>query len=549
MNLMIQRFIKTVNNKKIIIVICIFAFIQLVLSISLIITTLAYDRIYKGVYINDIYVSGMTRSEAKRLLENTYIPKFQALKIVIKANETTEKVIPSEIVRSLDIERAVEQAYNVGRKGNIVHRLFEIVNSSIHPQTFYLRYEYDEAKLQQLIGKFALRVKKDVIQHSYWIYEEKLVIKKGVKGETIDEAELRQRLINRINNFESGELEIPVLIIEPDPLDIYDLHKKIYRMVKDATYTVTNYKLNIIPAVIGRDFDVEEARSKFNAAGEGDIIEIPLQITYPKIYENQLLNSLMKDCLASYSTRYSLADKNRSENIRLATSKINGIVLGPGDEFSFNKIVGARTANEGYKKAHVYVKGRIVEGIAGGICQVSTTLYNAVLLADLQVTSRTNHMMIVPYVQPGRDATVSYGSIDFRFRNNYKSPIKLLASVSGGILTVKVMGIKENPLKIVEIETEIVQTYYPKAKVISDPNKPVGYYKVVQGGMKGYKVRTFKVIKENNKIISKTLISTDVYNPLERIVVKGTKPDEDSAKQLPLEGGEKQDVLLDGADQ
>ena len=213
---------------------------------------------------------------------------------------------------------------------------------------------------------------------------------------------------------------------------------------------------------------------------------------------------------------------NRTTNLKLASQKINGTVLLPGEEFSYNKVVGERTIAAGYKEASVYSNGQVVNGLGGGICQISSTLYNAVIMANLEVTDRRNHQFVAPYVPVGQDATVVYGSQDFKFVNTRKYPIRIEATVSNGIATISIWGIKENPEYDVSFETKTIATTRYTTQYIDDPNLPVGQQVVVQGGSNGRKVETYKVVKLNGQIVSKTLLSKDTYNPMKKIVRVGT---------------------------
>lgn len=525
MNVKLQLFLHTLKHRRLIITgVIIFVLIQLLVSIQLIASALDYDKIYKGVHINDVNVSGLTLPEAENLLLQTYEPRIQAMQVIIKSDEESETISPMKVFDSLKIEEAAREAFNEGRTGNFVSRIFNIASTSVNGKTFNIEGNYNYGKLQQLIGKFSLKVKKELIQNSYQIYEDKIVITLGSSGESLDEGALKQKLIDRMNSFESGEIELPVVVTKPDPINVDELHNKVYAEAKDAKYEVKDKMVSITSHVIGRDFDAQRLKDALisNNRDSGQI-EIPLKLTYPKVYEDELKSKLFKDTIASFSTHYNLGDRDRSENIKIASSKINEVVLGPGEIFSYNNTVGERTIAEGFKKAHVYSGGKIIDGIGGGICQVSTTLYNAVLFADLEVVERKNHNMIVAYVPPGRDATVSYGSIDFKFKNSFKNPIKILTSLGGGSLKVEILGLKENPSRKIELATEIISSYSLPEKVIEDPTQPIGYYKVLQKSMKGYKAKTYKVIKENGKVISKTLISTNKYNALQRTVKKGTK--------------------------
>ncbi len=528
MNTETQKVVHKLNKKQVIILAAVvFALIQFLFSIRLLAQTLNYDRIYKGIYINDIYVSGMTPKEAEEILRENYLPRDEDMGITLKANGATQDIRVKNIINSLEVEQAVQLAYDQGREGSTIYRLWSIANTSLREKTIGLEHDFDEGKLQQLIGKFAIKVRKELVQSSYQIVEDKVVINFGRAGESIDEAALRKSLIDRINSFEPGALEIPTQITKPEPIDVDQIYSRVYTTAKDASYEVKDYKLTIIPHVIGRNFDLGKAEALVNEnQDKGGSIEIPLELTYPSIYEQEIKDSIFKDTISSFSTKYNVNQVDRSENVKLSTSKINGIILGPGDVFSYNDVVGERTLEEGYREAPVYVSGRVVDGVGGGLCQVSTTLYNAVLFADLEVVERRNHNMIVSYVPPGRDATVSYGSIDFKFKNTFKNPIKVETSSRGGVLKISILGTQENPGKKIELETETLDTYSLDEKVIEDPTQPVGYYKVVQNGMKGYKVNTYKIIKQNGKTISKTKISTNRYNPLQRIVKKGTKKEE-----------------------
>ena len=169
---------------------------------------------------------------------------------------------------------------------------------------------------------------------------------------------------------------------------------------------------------------------------------IPLQTLYPNVTTNMIGTEAFPDLLSTYSTRYSTRDRDRTTNLQLAASKINGTVLMPGETFSYNQVVGERTIAAGYKEAPIYVSGEVVDGLGGGICQITSTLYNAVLYANLEIVERSNHQFVPSYVTASRDATVVYGSIDFKFKNNRDYPIKLVCSVSGGIAKFDIYGLR-----------------------------------------------------------------------------------------------------------
>ena len=236
---------------------------------------------------------------------------------------------------------------------------------------------------------------------------------------------------------------------------------------------------------------------------------------------------LFRDELASAATSFSTGTvngQNRKFNMQLAVKNIDQLILLPGEEFSYNKVVGPRDVEHGYKTAHVYIRGRIEDGIGGGICQVSSTMYNAVLTADLEVSERRNHSFTVGYVPLGQDATAFYGGTDFRFVNSTKWPIKLLAQVSGNKIFFSIMGTNENPGKTVIISNKILSKTPFTVSTTIDPTLPSGTTRELQEGLDGYVVETFKTIKIDGKVISQKKLHTSRYNPCTQILVVGPSP-------------------------
>ena len=192
--------------------------------------------------------------------------------------------------------------------------------------------------------------------------------------------------------------------------------------------------------------------------------------------------------LSQYSTSYSTRNQKRTTNLRLAANKINGTVLMPGETFSYNKVVGERTIAAGYQEAPIYVSGKVVDGLGGGICQITTTLYNAVVYANLEIVERSNHQFVPSYAPASRDATVVYGSIDFKFKNNRNYPIKILCSVQNGIANFQIYGLKTDNDYEVVISNRVTGT--TSNAIYSE---------------------AYKILKQNGQVVSSTLLSQDVY--------------------------------------
>lgn len=222
--------------------------------------------------------------------------------------------------------------------------------------------------------------------------------------------------------------------------------------------------------------------------------------------------------IASFSTYYGDSSQNRKDNISLAASKINGVTLYPEDEFSFNDIVGARSKEHGFKSAYIIVNGEYVEGVGGGVCQVSTTLYNCALLCDLAITSVRAHTLLASYVAPSFDAMVSSTS-DFRFVNTLSSPITIKMSADGKYLKAEIYGmekydIRRRSVTIEHIPFEIEYIEYDKL--------PVGTTQIDTYGKEGVKSEGYLDYYENGKVVKSVCIRRDTYSPQKRIILIGT---------------------------
>ncbi|MGA4921968.1 VanW family protein [Bacillus subtilis] len=227
----------------------------------------------------------------------------------------------------------------------------------------------------------------------------------------------------------------PIVDYEKYSKFIKQLDQKVYREPINA---VLNDHGSIVPGRVGYKLYQQAFMEKFYAYfyGQGPSkIEVPEMNIYPKV-DSELLAHISTQQLGQYVTYFNSSNKSRSHNISLSAKAIDNHVVFPNETFSFNQVVGMRTRNKGYKSAPIIVKGELSEGVGGGICQVSSTLFNAVDRAGLQIVQRYSHTRSVPYVPPGRDATVSWGGPDFRFQNQYNQPILIRAKRYGGSMII-----------------------------------------------------------------------------------------------------------------
>lgn len=228
-------------------------------------------------------------------------------------------------------------------------------------------------------------------------------------------------------------------LLADDKIDrlLDDLDKKMYHAPRNAR--IGDHE-EIIPEQNGYKLDRDRFREQFYSFlyGSGSLsIEAPRLKIHAKV-DSELLAHIRDKRIGHYVTFYNSRNKNRSHNVALAAQAINNTVVFPGEHFSFNRVVGMRTTAKGYRQAPIIVRGEFSEGIGGGICQVSSTLFNAVDRAGLVIKQRYSHSRNVPYVPPGRDATVSWGGPDFAFQNLYNQPVLIRAHAGGGQMTVAV---------------------------------------------------------------------------------------------------------------
>ena len=303
---------------------------------------------------------------------------------------------------------------------------------------------------------------------------------------------------------------------------ILNIGNKIFKKPVDA-YPIINEdgSVTIKDSEIGRYMDINEAKDLINLdILHEDKIELPVYKTEPKIYSNYYDGIDKK--LGDFETDYSSSVKNRKENIRLAASKFNNMKLNPGDEISFNDVVGEISEKTGFKSATVIVGGEYESGIGGGICQVSTTLYNSLILSDLEITERHNHSRPIHYVDLGTDAAVARGYKDLKFKNNTNNPILILSEANGEKLNFKVLGNGSDRDYEVKIIPQLLGTVSPGVDTIYSDALPEGESTVRESGARGYSYKTYKEIIKNGEVVEKKEISKSYYLPKDKVVVVGT---------------------------
>lgn len=443
--------------------------------------------IAKGVYIKNIDVSGLTREQAKEKINN-YISSVIPEEIKLTHNGFETSLSTSQLSIYFNTDEAVNMAYNIGKTGNIFQKNLTILQTRLSKTTIDPGFSIDMDQLKKDLEDISSKLPDKIIESSCYIDGNKLIITKGKAGKTVkvdDSAKYIKQAINDLK-IENNSLELLTEDSTPKEIDLDAVYNEIHKEPVNAYYSQNPYVVH--PSENGMDFSITLDEAKNMLKEEKDEYVVPLKVLYPSVTTNMIGTEAFPDLLSEFSTKYAASNKNRTTNLILAAKKINGTVLMPGETFSYNKVVGARTIQAGYKEAPIYVSGRVEDGIGGGICQITTTLYNAVVYANLDIVERSNHQFVPSYAGPSRDATVVYGAIDFKFKNNRDYPIKIACSVSGGIANFKIWGLKSDNDYEVQISSRT--TGKTSTAIYSE---------------------AYKILKKNGNVVSTTLLSKDTY--------------------------------------
>ena len=501
------------------VVIGILLLIGLFVSTIFALVNVGNENIINGVSIVGIDVSGLSKEEAKAKIESIYNEKKEK-DIQLKHGEYETTLSPVLMEVNYKIDEAIENAYSIGKSSNIFVNNYDILFALISKKDIPVEMTLNEEVTKQTIEDMNINLPDVVIESSYSVEDDELIISKGKAGIIIDTDSLLTQVKERLNNPNASDdvIEIPVVNKEPDSIDIDKIHEEVYQEAQDAYIVEEPFEVH--PEVEGIDFDVEAAKELLKEDKEEYVI--PLIITEPEVTIDELGEEAFPDQLATFTTRYDVSDVDRTTNLRLACQKINGTVLLAGETFSYNDVVGARTVAAGYKNAKIYEAGQVVDGLGGGICQISSTLYNAALLANLEIVERRNHQFVTSYVPAGRDATVVYGSTDFKFKNTRQYPIRIVATANAGIATISIYGIKEENEYTFKFSTKTVSTIPYSTQYIDDSTLPQGTEVVKQKGANGLITETYITKLLNGKTISTELLSRDTYSAMTRIIRRGT---------------------------
>jgi vancomycin resistance protein YoaR len=464
--------------------------------------------------LNEIAIKGNKDDLKKELSQKIEKANNNEITLNAKGKGMTFKF--SDISVEYDLEKTIK-AYSDGNVSKSSNKTKDKI------------FLYNEEKLGKILNDFQNESCEKATDFVIEDKEKSVLIGKGKQGEEIDKDKAVKNIEEKITNIKSASVDLEVKKVKPK-YDVEALYKCIFKKGENATVKSTGTGYTIVPHVMGRDVNkslLKTVLEKFETSDEKQ--EVAITLVTPEITSDILQSRIFKDVLSSYSTQFSSSSQGRATNVILAAKKVNGVVIAPGGSFSYNGIVGSTSKAEGFQEAAVYSGGEITTGVGGGICQVSTTLHNVVLkIPDLKITSRTNHSFTVSYVPPGYDAAVSYGSLDYRFVNNSKWPVKINASTGGGTLAVSISGTKDNN-KIVTLSTAKVRDVPFKTVYKDDPALTVGVEQVKNSPKDGLVIDTYRTVTENGVTLSSGKIYSSNYSAYDKVIIKGTKAKSDTS--------------------
>lgn len=522
------------KNPALLITICVIAAILVGTLIFGMVSAFAVDKnvVSDGVMIAGQDMGGKTRDEVIAYLSGLENP-FASSSVTVKMNDSgqTLTVTQESADLKIDVEKTADAAVSYS-KGN----LFTALAAKFSKKDINYIPAYDHSKLDAALNSFAKEVGGTLVQHEVEIKETEIVVTPGKEGLGVDVPAVKEQVLGALKPAAQETVTVSKVNTNPADIDVEELYETTKRDPQDAKYTLENGDVVVADEVNGREIDVESAKSLLKGFKPGSQpVTIPFIMHEATVKAGDLSTALFADSLGSFSTKYMTSNKPRAANVELAAKLINGTILLPGDEFSYNGSVGPRTAARGFKAASVYENNKMVDGLGGGICQTSSTLYAAVLYADLQVTERHEHSLEITYAPLGMDATVAYGSLDFRFKNNTSMPIKITTSWGGGVVSVNIVGTKENKNRTIKINTDVISSTPYGTTEVEDKTLPAGKRVEDAPGFKGHVVNTYKVIYENGVQVENKFLHKSTYTMVNRVVRVGTAAADPTPTPKPTE--------------
>jgi vancomycin resistance protein YoaR len=426
---------------------------------------LRQDMIYQGVFVDGVHVGGMTVAQADEALRQNQAATANAFSLTINIGNKSWVLDNSSIPATRYLDSVLQQAYAVGRQNTTA-----IIGTSMTP----------------------FRERVDTMLDSLQRY---VYLKSNA---AYDHAAVRAKLDEIAAYVTRVPVDSQILSFDPNV----------------RAFTFSDEQAGV---TIDTDALYQQVIAKLDQGVAGESITVPPTLITPAITKTDMMNNFK--LVAAFTTE-TTGDKNRNNNISLACQAINGMVLMPGETFSFNQKTGERTLAKGYREAGAIAAGQLIEDVGGGICQVSSTLFNAVVRADLEITSRSPHAWPSTYVKIGEDATVNWPNLDFKFTNQKSTPVFILAYYKDRKCSAEVWGMSLGVGVTIDLESRTIRTIEPTSEVkyVNNPSLATGESKETVKARTGYVVDTYKVWFKDGVEAKRSLLYTTTYKAYQRTI-------------------------------
>lgn len=508
------------NKKPLVAALCILGVLALAVG-GILGWVYLYDGIYHGVSAGGVDLSGLSRAAALEALEEPLAGQSPGQSLDISVGEYSHSLDLSDVGTRYDARQTAEDAYLYGRTGGLLSRVSAVWTALTGGAEVNPAIAVDQQLLDAKIQQLASELSSEIAEPAYTLENDVLTLDRGQTGISIDTGEFSSFIRDRILSGDLSPAVYEPTVEDPDQFDLMLIRDAVERPMQNPRLDLENDPSGktILPAQRGISLDVDAAQKVLEESDER-FVELPLIFTEPTMTTEEFRGTLFLDVLGEGTTSFNANLIGRTTNVKLACDFVNGTILNPGDVFSYNQTVGPRTYARGFKDAIVYVGTSAEDGVGGGICQVSSTIYYAALRADLEIVERKAHSRTVTYVPLGEDATVAWGAVDFRFRNDTDYPIRIDVSYGRSSLTVRLMGTKtEN--KTVQMETKVLSKTPFQTVHVENAALAAGASKVKSNGYTGYVTETYRVVYIDGVEVSRTFENKSVYTKYDKIIEDG----------------------------
>ncbi len=415
--------------------------------------------IENGVYIGGIDVSGMNTEEATEAV-NKYVEDIKSKTVTLVGPKGNLSLSLENMGVTVQTGEAVSEAISVGKSGNLIKRYKELKDLESQQLIIDMGLAIDKQKTAEILHNKSSRIDIKAIDNGLKIEDGEFIYVPGQQGNEVD----IPTAVNELNDYIGTEWEVAA--------------------VENAQFTLTSV------------------------------------ISQPRGSEEEL--AVVRDLLGTFTTNYKSSGAGRAKNVENGASKIHGTILYPGDELSVYELVNPFTQENGYELAGSYLNGETVESFGGGICQVSTTLYNAALNAELEITQRYNHSMIVTYVNPAADAAIAGTYKDLRFKNSYDFPVYIEATWKNRNITFNIYGKETRPSnRTVEYVSEVISENDPPTEYTLSYTDTIGTFVTTRSKHVGYVAELWKVVKVDGVETERTRVNKSTYQASAKKVTIG----------------------------